>query len=50
MDLDDVRVRSLPSDLIFDLALAWESWPFRSEITTIQLRMGQSGNDLFADG
>lgn len=40
-DLDELRIRSLPVQLFVDLALAWESWPFRPNSSTFNLQSGQ---------
>ena len=47
-DLRDVRIRSLPVNLFVDLALAWESWPFRTE--ALKWGQGQFAGQRFADG
>jgi mitochondrial transcription factor 1 len=48
-DLDDFRIRSLPVELLVDLALAWESWPFRPEISTPNVRLDRLGYGTFVD-
>ena len=38
-DLTELRMRSLPVKLYFDIALAWEKWPFRPHLSqTLPLR------------
>jgi len=49
-NLDDLRTRSLPLDLFIDIALAWETWPFRPDLFTIEARLRQQATPMFADG
>ena len=49
-DLDDFRVRSLPLELFVDLALAWETWPFRPELSTMHVRLNRLGHEAFVNG
>ncbi len=48
LDLHDFRIRSLPVNLFVDLALAWESWPFRTE--ALKWGQDQFAGQRFADG
>ena len=48
-DLDDFRIRSVPVNLFVDLALAWETWPFRPELSTMHVRLSRLGHDAFID-
>jgi hypothetical protein len=48
-DLDDFRIRSLPVGLFVDLALAWETWPFRPEFSTTSVRLNRLGHGTFVD-
>lgn len=50
LDLDDFRVRSIPVELFVDLALAWETWPFRPEVSTASVRLNRFGHETFVDG
>ena len=50
VDLNDFRIRSLPVELFVDLALAWETWPFRSELSTTHVRLNRLGHDTFVNG
>jgi hypothetical protein len=45
-NLTDLRVRSLPVDLFVDLAIAFESWPFRPELVEMEQR--SLGADMFS--
>jgi transcription factor 1 len=48
-DLNDFRIRSLPLELFVDLALAWETWPFRPEISTTQVRLNRLSHETFVN-
>ena len=48
-DLDDLRIRALPVNLFVDLALAWESWPFRPEASKTNWGQGKFANQTFAN-
>jgi mitochondrial transcription factor 1 len=48
-DLEDFRIRSLPIGLFVDLALAWETWPFRLELSTTNVRLNRLGHGTFVD-
>lgn len=48
-DLDDFRIRSLPIGLFVELALAWETWPFRPELPTTNVRSNRLGHGTFVD-
>ena len=41
-DLSDLRSRSLPSETFVDLALAYESWPFRPDIASLRSKLNDS--------
>ena len=41
-DLSDLRSRSLPSETFVDLALAFESWPFRPDIASLRSKQNDS--------
>lgn len=50
LDLDDFRIRSIPVELFVDLALAWETWPFRPELSATNVRLTRLGHETFING
>jgi transcription factor 1 len=50
LDLDDFRIRSIPVELFVDLALAWETWPFRPELSATNVRLNRLGHETFVNG
>jgi mitochondrial transcription factor 1 len=50
LDLDDFRIRSIPVELFVDLALAWETWPFRPELSATNVRLNRLSYETFVNG
>jgi hypothetical protein len=48
-NLDDLRIRSLPVGLFVDMALAWETWPFRPKLSATSVRLNRLGQGTFVD-
>lgn len=49
-NLDDLRVRTLPLDLLVQLALALETWPFRMQTHEMIMNSGRRNSNLPVDG
>ena len=39
-NLDQLRVRMLTADMIEELVIAWESWPFKPSMGEMMMKMG----------
>jgi transcription factor 1 len=50
LDLEDFRIRSIPVELLVDLALAWETWPFRPALSATNVRLNRLGHETFVNG
>ena len=48
-NLDEIRVRTLPPEVIVEIALAWETWPFRPAMTDIMFRQGNISGEASMD-